>query len=119
MKILTSSSQEELNQLAKIAFGFDSFYFNIKHWHKNNLIIKISIYFINEKPVGAAIVKRGTFDQKEHDVEIFVKRNFRRKGIGTKLINSLNINFFHCCSYGSNGQAYKFFNTISTKKKMW
>lgn len=71
--------------------------------HPNQYTIKLE--FVNKCPVGIALL-----DKRDGLVSIFVRKEYRRKGLGTKLINKLKNNIKKA-GYGIVGSD-KFFNKV-------
>lgn len=73
--------------------GFDLSYLlqNIRSgqvgYNKANIVLE----YVEGKPVGIAVHVFDKDFEEESNVHVFVKKAFRRKGIGKKLIKSLNL----------------------------
>lgn len=65
----------------------------------------IELEFVNKRPVGVALL-----DKRDGLVSIFVRKKYRRNGVGTKLINKLK-NSIKKAGYGIVGSD-KFFNKV-------
>lgn len=59
-----------------------------------HLVKRISLAYYDSKPVGVAICKSPSFSMQFNSYktyELYVKKRFRRLGIGSKLISSIHI----------------------------
>lgn len=73
--------------------GFDLSYLlqNIRSGQVGYREANIVLEYIEEKPVGVAVHIFDRDFEEESNVHVFVRKAFRRKGVGRKLIKSLNL----------------------------
>lgn len=73
----------------------------------------IAMYFYEDKPVGILTYKRIKWDQS---VNVFVKRKFRRKGIGSALLKCVRKHKKNITICPHSTQAESFFKTVFKNK---
>lgn len=100
MKIQKRLLDNELKIKADIALknrlfvsGFDLSYLlqNIRSGQIGYKEANIVLEYVEEKAVGVAVYVFDRDFEEESNVHVFVRKAFRRKGIGRKLIKSLNL----------------------------
>jgi GNAT superfamily N-acetyltransferase len=101
VKIVTASNKDEVKQFANLAIK-NRLYVPNPEWQLGHYLsfvrdcdhdAEISLAYIEDEPVGVALLMYKVIPvpitKTSNQIAVFVKKKFRRLGIGTKLVNTL------------------------------